>query len=331
MNWDQRCVRFCTVMLLCTIMFRLGTMGIFSPVVRSLQSREAISFFLYLQTGRVVRLQADAPAQPVQQEPPDPTVPDTKTPLNFSAPEADLIQITGNSGYRPDLAELLTQPLPWDLTGDEPAVLILHTHATESYTPGEGECYEATDYRTRDPEYNMLCLGNLVARRLEEAGIRCIHDTQLHDSPSYNDSYANAAASTQAILEQYPSIQLVLDLHRDAADTAYGQMVTECSIGSETAAQLMFVVGTDASGLNHPDWEQNLSLALKLQVLLERQNPGICRDLNLTRNRYNQHLGSYALLIEIGAAGNTLAEATLAAEKLAQAIIQLRYGAGSTR
>ena len=315
-------------MLLCTVMLRLGTMGAFAPVVRSLQSREAVSFFLYLQTGRVIRLQADATAQPLIQSSPEPTE-SKPEPLTFFPAEADLISVTGNSGYHPALSELLTAPLDWDLTGDEPAVLILHTHATESFTPGEGESYETTDYRTHDPAYNMLCLGELIARRLEEAGIRCIHDTLLHDSPSYNDSYANAAASTQEILARYPSIQLVLDLHRDAADTAYGQMVTECSIGSETAAQLMFVVGTNASGLNHPDWEQNLSLALKLQVLLERQNPGICRNLNLTRNRYNQHLGQYALLIEIGAAGNTLAEATLAAEKLAQAIIQLRYGASS--
>ena len=134
-------------------------------------------------------------------------------------------------------------------------------------------------------------------------------------------------ASIAAYLEAYPSIRLVLDLHRDAAETSFGQLVTQCAIGSETAAQLMMVVGTDASGLEHPAWQENLSLALKLQALLERQNPGICRTLNLNRNRYNQHLGHRALLIEIGAAGNTLPEAALAAEALARAIIELRYGA----
>jgi stage II sporulation protein P len=88
----------------------------------------------------------------------------------------------------------------------------------------------------------------------------------------------------------------------------------------------MFVVGTDAGSLSHPEWEENLSLALKLQILLERENPGICRNLNLTANRYNQHLGDYALLIEIGAAGNTLSQAALAAEELARAIIALKHG-----
>ena len=103
-------------------------------------------------------------------------------------------------------------------------------------------------------------------------------------------------------------------------------MVTECSIGSQRAAQLMMVVGTDAGGLDNPGWQDNLALALKLQVTLERQNPGICRNLNLTYHRYNQHLGDYALLVEIGAAGNTLAEARLAAEALAQAVIRLSRG-----
>ena len=99
-------------------------------------------------------------------------------------------------------------------------------------------------------------------------------------------------------------------------------MATKCTIAGERGAQLMFVLGTDKR-LNHPDWEENLSLALKLQVLLEKENPGICRDLTLSKNRYNQHLGKYALLIEIGAAGNTLDEAKLAARELGEAIARL--------
>ena len=98
--------------------------------------------------------------------------------------------------------------------------------------------------------------------------------------------------------------------------------MTACSVEGETSAQLMFVLGTDER-LSHPDWERNLSLALKLQTILESENSGICRDLNLTRNRYNQHLGDLALLVEIGAAGNTLEEAKLAARELAGAIVRL--------
>ena len=326
MDWDQRCLRFCAGMLLFTLCLRLAGMGVFAPVVRALQSREAISFFLYLQTGRVVRLDPDTPAvMDLPNLTPDPPEEEPDKPV-FSESDGDALTLAPYSGEAPDLEELIAAPLPWDLTGAEPAVLILHTHGTESYTPAPDDEYiQTAAYRTLDDDYNMLCLGDLVARRLEEAGIRCIQDRSLHDYPNYNASYQNAAASVQSILEKYPSIQLVLDLHRDAADTAYGQLVTECSVGSQRAAQLMLVVGTDER-LSHPDWEENLALALKLQILLERENPGICRDLKLTENRYNQHLGDYALLVEIGAAGNTLPEATLAAEALARAIIQLKNG-----
>lgn len=329
MDWEQRCLRLCAAVLVCAVGLRLTASGFFAPLGQLLQSREAVSFFLYLQTGRVVRLSEEMPTLPVMQLDPVETMPAGAKgkPVTFSESDSELVEVTYNCGYEPDLAALLTEPLEWELDNGEPAVLILHSHTTESYTKSQGEEYEESSaYRTLDGNYNMLCLGTLVAQRLEEAGIGVIHDTEYHDYPSYNEAYANAAASTESILAEYPSIRLILDLHRDAADTAYGQMVTECSIGSQTAAQLMLVVGTDDGGLENPDWEANLSLALKLQVLLEKDNPGICRPLNLTYHRYNQHLGNRALLIEIGAAGNTLHEAELAAEKLAQAIIELKYG-----
>lgn len=327
MDWERKCIRLCAGILVLAGTLRLTASGAFDPVGRVLKSPEAISFFLYLHTGRLVRTTPSSPVQHTGEmlsTEPEPTEP---AGLSFTAEEADALEITYNCDYRPDLGELLARPLSWELAGEEPTVLILHTHTTECYTKDEGEEYDYSGaYRTLDGDYNMLCLGSLVARRLEEAGIRVIHDRNLHDYPDYSGSYAHAAASAEDILEANPSIRLVLDLHRDAADTAYGQMVTQCSIGSETAAQLMMVVGTDAGGLEHPDWEENLSLALKLQTLLERETPGICRPLNLTRNRYNQHLGERALLIEIGAAGNTLAEAELAAEALARAVIELKDG-----
>lgn len=328
-------MRVCAAALVCSMGIRLAASGVFTPLARALCSGEAMSFYLYLQTGRAVRGGRESgqsvpirftPARNDATEPEAETQPQPEKP-SFSAEDLQWISITKNCDYDPDLEWELTRPLEWDLTGEEPTVLILHSHATESYTPSDGDTYtESAAYRTLDESYNMVSLGALVARRLEAAGIRVIHDTALHDHPSYNDAYANAASSVEAYLEQYPSIRLILDLHRDAADTPTGQMVTQCSIGSETAAQLMMVVGTDDGGLYNPEWEDNLSLALKLQVLLERENPGICRPMNLTYHRYNQHLGDRALLIEIGAAGNHLEEARLAAEALAQAIIALIHG-----
>ena len=128
-------------------------------------------------------------------------------------------------------------------------------------------------------------------------------------------------------LEEYPTIQLVLDIHRDASGNNSAQMTTTATVNGRPSAQLMLVVGTNASGLNHPNWEENLALALKLQVQLERTSPGICRDINLRAQRFNQDESPGALLVEVGAAGNTHDEALTAVEVLASGIMALKNGA----
>ncbi len=318
MDWEQRNIRFCAGVLACAAALRLLSGGALAPVGRALQSPETASFLIYLQTGRVIRTLPEPVAPPV----PETAAPVRAEQVSFRGSDAALVDLDDNCGQAPDVEKWLQEPLDLTLTGPEPKVLILHTHTTESFTQTQDRYTETSPYRTLDPGHNMIALGEILADILKEAGIGVIHDTAFHDYPSYNGSYSHAAASTKAYLEQYPSIELVLDLHRDAADTTSGQLVTRCSIGGESAAQLMFVVGTDTR-LKHPGWERNLSLALKLQVLLERENSGICRDMNLTKNRYNQHLGPYALLVEVGAAGNTLAQAKLAAKELGEAIVKL--------
>ncbi len=334
MDWEGRCIRVCAATLLCAGLLRLSTNGFLAPLGQALENPNVASFLVYMQTGRIVRLRAEPPPSPPIQKAITPTVPtisqtEPEIPV-FSTEDFDRVDITYNCNYEPDMESLLAQPLDWDLYTDEPSVLITHTHTTESYTPQPEDSYvESGSYRTLDPEYNVLSLGELVTNRLKAAGINAIHDTGLHDYPSYNGAYNHAAASTEQILEEHPNIQLILDLHRDAADTPTGQLVTECSIGAETAAQVMMVVGTDAGGLENPDWKENLSVALKLHAQLEQENPGICRPINFTYHRYNQHLGGHALIIEIGAAGNTLPQAKLAANALADAIIALSNGTTS--
>ena len=175
----------------------------------------------------------------------------------------------------------------------------------------------------------MLSIGDRVAQILEAAGISVIHDRTLHDYPSYNGSYLDAREAMESYLAQYPSIRLVLDLHRDAAEDGDGQMDTSAQVNGAESAQVMLVVGTDEGGLEHPQWQDNLSLALKLGVQLERLYPGICRPISLRTERFNQDLSAGALLIEVGAAGNTHAEALTAAEALAQAIAALAQGANT--
>ncbi len=339
MDWEERCIRVCASALLCAGLLRLGSGGFFAPLGQALEDPNVASFLVYMQTGRVVRLSPDPPTTPaISGAAPDPepaeaaSVPQHRSDLPvFCADDLSCVDITYNCNYEPDLQTLLTQSLDWDLHTEQPSVLIVHTHTCESYTRCPGDTYtETSAYRTLDPGYNVLSLGELVTQRLEDAGIHVIHDTAFHDYPSYNGSYSDAAASTESILQEHPDIQLILDLHRDAADTPTGQLVTECSIGAQTAAQLMMVVGTDAGGLDNPGWRDNLSVALKLHTLLERTNPGICRPINFTYHRYNQHLGGHALIVEIGAAGNTLPQAKLAANALADAIIELSNGSNES-
>lgn len=233
------------------------------------------------------------------------------------------IQLYNTSSKEPDTLSLLGSPLSWDLTQEGPAVLILHTHTTESYTKAGEDYVESAAWRTLDENYNMLSIGKRVAEILEENGIEVLRDEEMHDYPSYNGSYVDARKSIQAILEEHPTIKMVLDLHRDAAGTGANQLRTYALVAGQTAAQLMLVMGT-----NYDTWQDNLSLGLKLQAQLERQAPGITRPVNIRASRFNQDLCPGALLVEVGAAGNTHAEALLAAEELARAIVALAKGTG---
>ncbi len=244
----------------------------------------------------------------------------------FSPEDAALTDIYYACSLRPDVETLLAKPLDWDLADGEPAVLILHTHTTESYTQTVENYVETADYRTLDQRYNMLSIGQRVAEILEENGISVLQDRELHDYPSYNGSYTHARKSIRQYLQEHPTIRLVLDLHRDATDGEKGQLRTVASIDGITAAQLMLVMGTNGAGQDHENWEENLSLALKLQAQLERRCPGITRPTILRNQRFNQDLCPGALLVEVGAAGNSHAEALLAAEELAQAIVALSKG-----
>ena len=172
----------------------------------------------------------------------------------------------------------------------------------------------------------MVSVGRELAQCLEAEGIWTIHDETAYDYPSYSGAYNRARDAVKAHLEENPSICLVLDLHRDAAGDDHNQMRTEATVDGKSCAQLMLVMGSDASGQAHPRWEENLSLALKLQAQLERIAPGITRPTQLRPTRFNQDLCPGALLIEVGAAGNTHPEALLAAQVLADAIIDLAKG-----
>jgi len=322
LDHQSRARRVGVTAILCALVLRLFSAGVPRRVAAFLTQPNIAAFLIYLETGRDVRFSPSLAAfSPGFVESPPPAIPEPTEPPLPSYSGAEEIELYYAASVQPDLEELLTRPLDWNLTGEAPTVLILHTHSTESYTR-QGEPYvETSRWRTLDENYNMLSIGQLVADLLAEAGIQSVQDRTVHDYPSYNGSYVHARKSIQEYLEEYPSVRLILDLHRDASGTEKSQMRTLASVNGTASAQLMVVLGT-----NHENYEENLSLALKLHAQLEAQSPGITRPLQLRSQRFNQDLSPGALLIEVGAAGNSHPEAMLAARELAKALIVLAKG-----
>lgn len=305
--------------VLCALVLRLWLGGWGGQALDFLTSPDSAAFFLYLETGRDVRFSHALPAfsPDFMESPPAATVPTEPTLPGFSA--EDKLSLYYAAAVEPDIGKLLSRPLEWNLKENPPSVLILHTHTTEGYaeTPG---------WRTTEESGNMVAIGDIVADGLTEQGIGVLHDRKLHDYPSYNGAYVRTRKSLAEYLRQYPSIRLVLDLHRDAAGEGSRQMRTQATVAGEPSAQLMIVMGT-----NYDTYEENLSLGLKLHAQLERMYPGITRPLQLRAARFNQDLCPGALLIEIGAAGNTQQEARRAAEALTQALAALALGTETTQ
>lgn len=301
------------------------------PLPTKLFNAQAVSrWVIYLETGRILTetvpttLVTESAPTVIEKEPPE-----EPRRLSFSPSDGDLVKIRSSWDCALTPRELIMEPLNWDLTGDEPTVLIYHTHAMESYTPQTGEDYiEEVPFRTADSDYNMVSVGTRLAKLLENAGISVLHDTTLHDAASYNGSYASSRETVEKYLAQYPSIRLVLDIHRDAAEDGSGhQVATTAETAQGDTARLMLVLGSEAGGLYNPNWQENYALAVKLQAVLEQESPGLCRELHLTDQRYNQDLSPGALLIEVGAAGNSHDEALRAMTPLAEAIAALAKGA----
>jgi len=321
---------------------RLAAVGAALAVVMSLavwiaprlsKQPALFSFLMYLETGRVPG-KPEAPTTPPSvptepSAPPEATAPaEPEPPLTLSEKDLDDVSVLYRCDYRPALEPLMRQPLNWDLADGEPAVLILHTHGSECYTPAPGEIFTQQEpYRTLDNDHNMISLGRELAQLLEAGGIRVIHDTRCHDEPDYNRSYINARAAIEEYLRQYPTIRMVLDLHRDASADPENQLVTAATVGGQRSAQLLLMTGTDAGGNHHPNWKENLSLGLKLTAVLEQAYPGICRPVTLRSERFNTDLTPGSLLVEVGAAGNTREEARIAIHALADGILTLAKGA----
>lgn len=230
------------------------------------------------------------------------------------------VHISNSTDHALELQKL-TESFDARLTEEEPQILIIHTHGSEAYTPAPGvEITYSGNHRTTDNRYNVVAVGDVMAQVFGEAGISVLHDRTLYDYPSYSGAYDRSLAAIESYLAQYPSIHFVLDVHRDAIEDTEGNEYKVISPveGIGSAAQITIVVGSDGSGLAHPDWMENLKLATALQQDVAQAYPSLLRPILLRNSRYNQHATTGSLLLEIGAAGNSPEEAALAGRLFAQ-------------
>jgi len=228
------------------------------------------------------------------------------------------IYIANRAKKQPDVTALARAPVHITLS-DGPQILILHSHGSEAYTPAGNDVYVQSDpYRTTDCNYNVVRVGEEIARVFRKQGFQVVHDTTLYDYPSYNEAYDRSLAAAQRWLNQYPSIQVVLDVHRDALAAEDGTIYKAVSAEKgEQAAQVMLVVGTDGTK-SHPLWQENLTFAMRLQQQLLDDYDTLARPMVLRASRFNQHLSVGSVLVEVGTHGNTLQEALLGANLFAQ-------------
>ena len=217
--------------------------------------------------------------------------------------------------------KLITDSYHFDFpASDGPQVLLYHTHTSEAYTKSEGYDYKSTEaYRTLDTERSIVRVGDEIAAVLESHGIRVVHDTTFNDYPNYDDSYDNALPKIEKWLEEYPSIQLTIDVHRDACLYNGEQLAYRKTVNGEQTAQVLLVCG-DGGKYGYEGWKDNLSWNLKLYAQLNRDAPGLARILRVDHARYNLHLRPGSMLLEVGAAGNTLPEAITAARIFAESL-----------
>lgn len=227
------------------------------------------------------------------------------------------VEVKNETEY--NLTEEMLKP---DITVNNENILIFHTHTCESYTPSQNFQYQQTGtYRTTDLNYSVARVGEELKNQLNSYKYKVLQDKTYHDYPAYSGSYGRSLTTVENLLKQNTNTDVVIDLHRDAiGDYSYAPSV---QIGQESAARLMFVIGTDGGGLEHPNWNQNLKFAVKVQEKANELYPGLFKPIILRNSRYNQHLAKAACIIEVGATGNTMEQCLTSMKYLAKVMSEV--------
>ncbi len=286
--------------------------------------------------GKYFHIPEKKPEEEKKQENTPSSLPENAVPIiscDLSSPSPYI----NTTKYSIDVEEARNSLFPSEtkVHGNDPLVLVLHTHGTESYfedsfnlsgfASGEIKGYfiqGETTFRTDDPKKSVVQVGKVFSDTLIAEGIPTVHCTVMHDKDDFNDAYANSAETVQKMLKEYPSIQYVIDLHRDSVVRGDSYVKSLTQIENTPTAQVMAVVGTNQNG-RHPNWEQNLIVAVGFKDAMDALYPTLARSLYLRTSRFNQEFLPGCILLEVGSCGNTLEEAETAAKFSAKAFAHM--------
>lgn len=257
------------------------------------------------------------------------------TPRNFSGQNTvpPRLLINNETSYNianANIGDFLNRPFPvepFDINRqDEPIILIVHTHATESFVDAGTFYYYPpfTAERTTDTDRNVVLIGRALKETLREYNIPVIQSVRIHDEPSFRDSYRRALETIEEYIARYPSIRYVIDVHRDSIIAPNGEKFRPAvKINGADTAQIMIVTGTDNGGAYHPNWRDNLTFSVHLQQKMNNRYPMLARPINLRAARFNQHATRGSIILEVGSCGSAFDEALRAARLFGECLAEL--------
>lgn len=237
----------------------------------------------------------------------------------------DNFYVRNTTDFNMDIEGELNSPMGFQMEDTlEPQVLIVHTHTTEGYMQEDsGFYYEGQEFRSSDDNYNITQVGAKIVETLNKNGVGAVQAKEHHDDPTYNGSYDRSQQTIYKYMEKYPSIKVIIDIHRDSVgyNDERGKLKPTFVVDGKKAAQIMIMSGYDPNNsYGFPNWEYNLRFALRLQQKAETMYPGMTRPLDFGDFAYNMFINTGSLLVEVGTDVNTMDEAEYSGELLANAL-----------
>lgn len=228
-----------------------------------------------------------------------------------------------------EITNIRPAPGPMVFTGQGPQILIYHTHSREAFKQNPRNRYVAVEaYRSNELEFTVVRVGEILANYLRERGISVLHDATEHEQGDFSTAYVRSLETIKNRKKDYPTLEIFLDIHRNAYLPGVRDPDDEVVIiNGQRVARIFAVIGTGEGFVGgfeeRPDWRENYRFALKITQQLNNIHPELAKNIHIMRGRYNQHISTNALLLEVGSNLTTLEEAERATYYLASVLCQI--------